>query len=186
MTDDARQAEIAGLVADHQAELYRYAYRLCGSATDAEDLTQQTFLVAQAKLDQVRRQACRRAWLFAVLRNAWLKSRRRPDPCRAANGSGELLERLPDRELPDDPIDRERLQAALDELPHEFKLTLLMFYFEACSYQEIAQRLEIPLGTVMSRLSRAKGHLRARLLRAEAAAGRPRAGLAANVQVGGA
>jgi RNA polymerase sigma-70 factor (ECF subfamily) len=179
MTDDARQAEIARLVADHQAELYRYAYRLCGSAADAEDLTQQTFLVAQSKLDQVREPERRRAWLFAVLRNAWLKSRRRSDARPAGNGTGELLEQLPDREIPDE-IDRERLQAALDELPDDFKLVLLMFYFEACSYQEIAQRLEIPLGTVMSRLSRAKGHLRARLLRAEPAQERPPFRLAAN------
>jgi RNA polymerase sigma-70 factor (ECF subfamily) len=166
MSEGAFQAELADLVSAHQAELYRYAYRLSGSQADAEDLTQQTFLVAQAKLGQVRDQDCRRAWLFAVLRNAWLKSRRRP----LISGDGELLERLPSPEMPDDPVDRERLQSAIDDLPDEFKLVLLMFYFEACSYQEIAERLEIPPGTVMSRLSRAKGHLRARLLRAEAAA----------------
>ena len=167
MSDGAIQADLADLVAAHQAELYRYAYRLSGSQADAEDLTQQTFLVAQAKLGQVREPDSRRAWLFAVLRNAWLKSRRRP---LHSAGDGELLDRLPSPEMPEDAIDRERLQTAIDELPDEFKLVLLMFYFEACSYQEIAQRLEIPAGTVMSRLSRAKGHLRARLLRAEAAA----------------
>jgi RNA polymerase sigma-70 factor (ECF subfamily) len=178
MSDGVLQAELVDLVAAHQAELYRYAYRLSGSQADAEDLTQQTFLVAQAKLGQVREQDCRRAWLFAVLRNAWLKSRRRPTPVGA---SGELLDRLPSPAAPDDPLDRERLQTALDELPDEFKLVLLMFYFEACSYQEIAERLAIPQGTVMSRLSRAKGHLRAKLLRAEAAAERrPPARLAAH------
>ncbi|MFO0900204.1 MAG: RNA polymerase sigma factor [Pirellulales bacterium] len=170
MSERALQAELIDLVAAHQAELYRYAYRLSGSQADAEDLTQQTFLVAQAKLGQVREQDCRRAWLFAVLRNAWLKSRRRPQPTLDA---GDLLDRLPGPETGDDPLDRERLQAALNELPDEFKLVLLMFYFEGCSYQEIAQRLAIPSGTVMSRLSRAKGHLRARLLEADVAARRP-------------
>ena len=61
------------------------------------------------------------------------------------------------------PLDQERLQLALDELPDMFRLVLLMFYFEGHSYQEIAQQLELPLGTVMSRLSRAKAHLRKRL-----------------------
>jgi RNA polymerase sigma-70 factor (ECF subfamily) len=177
MSDDALQAELVDLVAAHQAELYRYAYRLSGSQADAEDLTQQTFLVARAKLGQVRQQDCRRAWLFAVLRNAWLKSRRRPGPTL---GAADLLDQLPSPEVADDPLDRERLQAALNELPDEFKLVLLMFYFEACTYQEIAQRLEIPQGTVMSRLSRAKGHLRAKLLRAEAAERRPPLRLAAH------
>lgn len=170
MSEGALQAELVDLVAAHQAELYRYAYRLSGSPADAEDLTQQTFLVAQAKLAQVRSQECRRAWLFAVLRNAWLKSRRRPQPTLDAS---QLLDRLPSPEAGDEPLDRERLQRGLNELPDEFKLVLLMFYFDGCSYLEIAQRLAIPAGTVMSRLSRAKGHLRSRLLEAEAAERRP-------------
>ena len=66
-------------------------------------------------------------------------------------------------------IDQERLTAALHELPDEFRLVLLMFYFEDLSYQEMAEQLEIPIGTVMSRLSRAKGHLKARLVDAESA-----------------
>jgi RNA polymerase sigma-70 factor (ECF subfamily) len=60
-------------------------------------------------------------------------------------------------------IDREQLAATLAELPDEFRLVLLMFYFEDLSYQAIAEALEIPIGTVMSRLSRAKAHLRRRL-----------------------
>ena len=60
-------------------------------------------------------------------------------------------------------INREELQTAINELPDEFKLVLLLFYYEDCSYLEIAERLGLPAGTVMSRLSRAKGHLRARL-----------------------
>jgi RNA polymerase sigma-70 factor (ECF subfamily) len=61
------------------------------------------------------------------------------------------------------PIDGERLQLALNELPEEFRLVLVMFYFEECTYREIADKLEIPLGTVMSRLSRGKQRLRERL-----------------------
>jgi RNA polymerase sigma-70 factor (ECF subfamily) len=60
-------------------------------------------------------------------------------------------------------MDRDCLQSALDELPDEFRLVVTMFYFEELSYRDIAAALKLPLGTVMSRLSRAKGRLRQRL-----------------------
>jgi RNA polymerase sigma-70 factor (ECF subfamily) len=62
-----------------------------------------------------------------------------------------------------DAIDQQGLAEALAELPDEFRVVVLMFYFEDLSYKEIAEQLELPIGTVMSRLSRAKGHLRRRL-----------------------
>jgi RNA polymerase sigma-70 factor (ECF subfamily) len=66
-------------------------------------------------------------------------------------------------------IDSERLQMAIDDLPDEFKVVVVMFYFQQSSYKEIATSLEIPIGTVMSRLSRAKSHLRRKLFTADAA-----------------
>jgi RNA polymerase sigma-70 factor (ECF subfamily) len=63
-----------------------------------------------------------------------------------------------------DDLDKEQLQAALDEMPENYKTVLLMFYFENLSYQQIADSLELAIGTVMSRLSRAKGQLRYKLL----------------------
>lgn len=144
------------LVADYHEALYRYAYRLSGSAPDAEDLTQQVFLIAQQKLDQVRDAECVRGWLFTVLRNCYLKGRRK--------GLGLPVSELDVNTIPQAPpadlIDSEELQAAINTLGDEFKLVVLMFYFEHRSYREIADCLEIPLGTVMSRLARAKAHLR--------------------------
>lgn len=158
----AARPDMARLVADHADELYRYAYRLAGQSADAEDLTQQTFLVAQTKLDQLRSPDACRSWLFAILRNCFLKSARGANTIALA---GDLpLESVAAAEAPDDwDDDRELLQQALNELPAEFRLVLAMFYFEECSYREIAERLELPIGTVMSRLSRAKNHLRSRL-----------------------
>ena len=150
---------VADLVAEHHGSLYRYAYRLTGSVADAEDLTQQTFLVAQQKVGQIRQTECVKGWLFAVLRNNYLKSRRRPRPMPATEVELDLAQittTVPDSE----EIDAELLQKTLDELPDEFKIVVLMFYFEDCSYREIAERLDIPPGTVMSRLSRAKQRLR--------------------------
>jgi RNA polymerase sigma-70 factor (ECF subfamily) len=165
---------MARLVAEHHAPLYAYAYRLSGSAADAEDLTQQVFLVAQAKLDQLRCADSARAWLCTVLRNAWLKSRLKRQPVPACNLELEI-DNIP--EEPPDPSawDREALQAALDRLPQEFKIVVLQFYFEHRSYRQIAEDQGLPIGTVMSRLSRAKSHLRAALFPEAGQDGRSRA-----------
>src|ERR1017187_2882277 len=69
--------DITQLVAEHHQAVYRYAFRLTGSICDAEDLTQQVFLVAQQKLGQLRTVELARNWLFTMLRNLFLKSHRR-------------------------------------------------------------------------------------------------------------
>lgn len=159
---DAATCDLAGLVREHHAALYRYAFRLSGCESEAEDLTQQTFVIALQKLHQVRQANKIRNWLYTVLRNCYLKTRRKP--VAFSSGSHEVdIESFPEEQV-EDGVDRELLQAALNELPDEFKLVLVMFYFEDRSYKEIAAALEIKIGTVMSRLSRAKNHLRGKLL----------------------
>jgi RNA polymerase sigma-70 factor (ECF subfamily) len=154
--------DLPTLVKEHQAVVYRYACRLCGCAAEAEDLTQQAFLIAHQKLHQLRAASAAQAWLLAIVRSCFLKSVRKPRPTPAAD-IDLLVNEAADNGSPVDPIDREQLAAALDELPDDFRLVLLMFYFEELSYQQIGEHLEIPMGTVMSRLSRAKAHLRRRL-----------------------
>jgi RNA polymerase sigma-70 factor (ECF subfamily) len=156
MADCAATVALAQLVADHHQALYRYAYRLCGSQPDAEDLTQQVYLIAQEKLGQVRDPAGVRGWLFTVLRNCYLKANRKRLALPLADFD---VNEVPD-EAPPQLLDGEHLQQAINTLGDEFKIVVLMFYFEQRSYREIAQLLEIPPGTVMSRLARAKGHLR--------------------------
>lgn len=168
MADDGpaleRAVDIATLVAEHHVAVYRYAYRLTGAVCDAEDLTQQAFLLAHQSLAQLRDPEHGRGWLFTILRNCYLKQRRKRVPLPVA-GLDLDIEEIPDDLAPEAAIDPERLQSAIDDLPDEFKAVLLMFYFEGCSYRDIAARLSLAPGTVMSRLSRAKGHLRERLLR---------------------
>ena len=162
MADERPAMDVARLVAEHHRAAYAYAYRLTGSAVDAEDLTQQAFLVAQQKLGQLRKAESARSWLFTVLRNCFLKDqqRRRPVPVGTLKVN---IESIPDKPPKSGDIDQERLQEAIDQLPDGFRLVLVMFYFEERSYREIAKELELPIGTVMSRLARAKGHLRSRL-----------------------
>ena len=157
MADDARRAQIGRLVEEHHAALYRYAYHLSGCAADAEDLTQQVYLVAQQKLEQLRDCECARGWLFTILRNTYFKTQRQPQPQTAIDSIDVSL--LAD-EASDPPLDRQALQEAIGALPEDFRVVVLMFYFERRSYLEIAQMLEIPPGTVMSRLARAKAYLR--------------------------
>jgi RNA polymerase sigma-70 factor (ECF subfamily) len=154
--------DIAHLVRDHHAVVYRYAYRLSGSVPDAEDLTQQVFLIAHEKIAQLRSERKVRSWLFAILRNCFRRSRIRRVPMPAGDLQIDLAN-IPEDTV-DDEIDEARLQVAIDGIPAEMRLVLIMFYFETCSYREIAEKLVIPIGTVMSRLSRAKAHLRRQLV----------------------
>jgi RNA polymerase sigma-70 factor (ECF subfamily) len=166
MVDDAEAMDIAQLVQDHHEGVYRYAFRLTGSAADAEDLSQQVFLTAQQKLGQLRKAESARSWLFAILRNCFLKGQHKWRPIPAEDIRLDV-DRIP-IEMPDEGgIDPGQLQEALNQLPESYRLVLAMFYFEDCRYREIAERLELPMGTVMSRLARAKSCLRAKLLESE-------------------
>src|ERR671936_3095617 len=151
------------LVEEHYAALYRYAYRLSGSSVEAEDLTQETFCKAQLHLSQLRDPARAKPWLFSILRNAYLHHVRadKQQNCVSLDGIGDLAEPLPEP-LPD--LDPEKLQQALNELPEVFRTPIILYYFEDFGYRDIAEQMDLPLGTVMSRLSRAKAHLRSRLL----------------------
>src|SRR5262245_47355498 len=166
------QRNVQRLVDEHYAGLYRYAYRLTGSASDAEDLTQEAFCKTRRNLPALREAGGAKAWLFSVLRNAYLHRARadKQQRCVSLEGLGDLAEPLPEP-LPE--IDPERLQQALNELPEVFRTPIILYYFEEFSYRDIAEQMDLPLGTVMSRLARAKAHLRARLLQPAAVGGGP-------------
>jgi RNA polymerase sigma-70 factor, ECF subfamily len=157
------QRTVQRLVDEHYAALYRYAYRLSGSAADAEDLTQEAFCKAQLNLSQLRDPTRAKAWLFSILRNAYLHRVRANGQQRVVSldDVGDVAEPLPEP-LPD--IDPERLQRALNDLPEGFRTPIVLYYFEDFSYRDIAEQMDLPLGTVMSRLARAKAWLRSRLL----------------------
>ena len=144
----------------HYQSAYRFALSLCGHEADACDLTQQAFGIAQAKFQQVRDPSKRKSWLFTTLHREFLRGRRR----RAAHPH-EPLESVED-ELPlitvdhAARIDSHGLLATLLGLDEHYRVPLSLFYFEQLSYKEIAELIEVPIGTVMSRLSRGKELLR--------------------------
>ena len=163
---DQSARKLADLVERYYALLYRYAFRLTGSEADAEDLTQQAFLTARAKWDQLRDEQKAKSWLFTIARNAYLKELRGPE-CLISQWLDELPGREPDAN--DDDIDQEQLQSALNDLPEEFRSPIVLFYFQEFSYKEIAEQMKVPVGTIMSRLARAKSFLRQRLTKCDPA-----------------
>ncbi len=153
---------IERLIHQYHGDVYRYGFRLSGNAADADDLAQQVFLAAHQKIDQLREMERARGWLLAITRNQFFKMYRRRRPVDSS--SLELDVNQVPEDLEKEEFDQERLQAALDEMPEPYRTVLLMFYFEDLSYQEIADTMQVAIGTVMSRLSRAKGQLRYKLL----------------------
>jgi RNA polymerase sigma-70 factor, ECF subfamily len=162
MADDKAEADITALVTANYPAVYRYAFRLCGSQTDAEDLTQKVFLSAYENIGKLRNIERARSWLFAILRNSFLREYRRQRPLSETDAFINI-DHIPVVPPDDLEIEPEQLQEALQQIPEMSRLMLTMFYYEESSYRQIAGELRLPIGTVMSRLARAKGYLRSKL-----------------------
>jgi len=146
-------------IEDYSQPLYRYAYRLSGSAADADDLVQETFRKAMQRSEQLRDETRARNWLFGILRNEYLLKLR--DVARSKIVPTENLGDLPDRADGEEPeYDGASVQAALNALDESFRTPLILFYFDDMSYRDIAEQMDLPIGTVMSRLARAKVYLK--------------------------
>ena len=163
------------LIAAQFDPLYRTALRLTGNVSDAEDLVQETCLRAHRAWAQLRERAGARAWLFQILRTTWIdllrKAARRPvllamehEPEQPLADAAPVpnITAAADRQALEQGFDEEVL-AAMNDLAEEERLALMFQTFGGLSYREISEALECPLGTVMSRLHRAKAALRTRL-----------------------
>jgi RNA polymerase sigma-70 factor, ECF subfamily len=151
------------LVDRQYAPLYRFALSLARSEADAADLTQQTFFLWASKGHQLRDCSKAKSWLFTTLYREFLNRRRREvrfPKVELEKAREEEMSILPNM----DALDGSIVLEALREVEEPFRAPLTLFYLEQFSYQEIAEVLEVPIGTVMSRLSRGKALLRQRLL----------------------
>ncbi len=152
-------ADFNGLVAEHGAAMYRLAYRLVGDRHEAEDLVQEAFRSAWKSRNLFRSECSGRAWLAAILRRRAADHWRRPRPPVPVADD----QRLEVEVNGDDPGRSEltdELQSALDCLPTELRETLLLVVVAELTHQEAAAMLDVPLGTVLSRVSRARSRLR--------------------------
>jgi RNA polymerase sigma-70 factor (ECF subfamily) len=155
--------EFENLVRLYYRDLYRFGLSLTGNEADAADLTQETFYIWANKRDQLRDPSSAKSWLFTTLHREFLKSCRRHK--RFVDESAEeAIKNAP--EVSADcvnRIDSQTLLRILGEIAEDFRAPLVLYYMEDLSYKEIANVLALPLGTVQSRIARAKIQLLRRL-----------------------
>jgi len=151
------------LVKRYYRDLYRFGFSLTGSEADAADLTQETFYIWASKGHQLKSAENVKGWLFTTLHREFLKICR-----RQKRFADEPIEQSA-HDLPDVPvdcvnrIDSRALLRMLREIDEDFRAPLVLHYIEDFSYKQIADVLAIPLGTVQSRIARAKIQLLRRL-----------------------
>ena len=149
------------LYRQHASEVYGYLVRRCPDAATAGDLLQETFLQVVRQTDQLAQVTMPRAWLFGIARNMLARHyRRQRDPQTVAQSWYELATDAPDDRLA-------VMRAAIRKLPMELRDTLELRLDRELSYEEIAHVLDIPIGTVRSRLHNAVRQLRDTMLKQE-------------------
>lgn len=159
-------SDLCAFVDQHYDRTYAYCYRLSGQRSDAEDLCQQVFVAAVRHLGQIRSLESAQAWLATTARRLYWQSLK-----ESSRQTTLLHSQLNEPESAHEPceykLEREDwVHQALAQLNPLARIIVVMYYFEDKSYQHIAQELDIPMGTVMSRLSRSKEMLREALLKA--------------------
>jgi RNA polymerase sigma-70 factor, ECF subfamily len=148
--------------------LYSYSLVLTRNHADAEDLVQETYVRAIQAMDRLRPDSNTKGWLFTILRNVWRNQLRklRNSPLMVAidvdNGvvNSVAESSMNPHDLYVSKLEVGQVREAIQELPVEFREIILLREFEDLSYQEIASVIDRPVGTVMSRLARARGKLR--------------------------
>ena len=164
------------LVREHQNSIYRVAYRLCGTQDEAEDLIQETLIEAYESFPRFRRGTHFDRWVFRIMRNTFIDGVRRKPKVRiesldtgAPGAEGESRAReivdlgsAPDADLMAKTLD-EPIQIALETLPEEFRLIVVLADIEGLSYEEVSEVAGCPIGTVRSRLHRGRAILKEKL-----------------------
>ncbi|MDQ8194409.1 sigma-70 family RNA polymerase sigma factor [Coraliomargarita sp. SDUM461004] len=148
------------IVSTYYQALYRFGYSLAKNEHEAGDLAQQTFFIYAEKGDSLRDKSKVKSWLFTTLYREFLRRRRKesrmdhyePEMLEAAGGAVEPHIRR--------SMDANLAVEALEEVDEVYRQPLALFYMKDLSYKEIAETLDVPIGTIMSRLSRGKAQLR--------------------------
>lgn len=153
------------LALPHMDALYRTARRLTARAAEAEDLVQQTYLEGYRSFRGLRDPARCRAWLFRIMRNVLFHLRQRR---QAGDAGGTTVDGAagPVGNLEQEVLDAgysDEIELALRGMPEEFRTAFLLVAVEELSYEEVAEAMECPIGTVRSRVARARALLMAEL-----------------------
>jgi RNA polymerase sigma factor (sigma-70 family) len=156
----AKKIDLQGIVSEHYAALYRFGLALTKNESEAADLTQETFLILVKHQEQIREPEKIKCWLFTTLRREFLRK------VRIHIAHPEVEFQPEEHQVPAiEPsalrsIDARTALSALEMVEESYRSTLELFYLGDLSYKEISAALGVPIGTVMSRLSRGKEQLR--------------------------
>lgn len=156
-------SDFAEIVDGTYEALYRFALSLSRDPNNAADLTQQAFFVLAEKGGQLRDRTKAKSWLFTTLHREFLRTRRRAARETLVDDTEPLASEWPDaasHAAPARALDGHAVVDALGRLDEIYRAPLTLFYLQQVSYKEIAAILDVPIGTVMSRLSRGKEQLR--------------------------
>jgi RNA polymerase sigma factor (sigma-70 family) len=157
-------SEFAELVDAHYQALFRFGMSLTRDTDQASDLVQETFCIWAEKGDQLRDRTKAKTWLFTTLHREFLNQRRRASKFSNEPVDADAVAAKADTQ--DDAerqMDGQRALELLGMLEETYRAPLALFYLQQHSYKEIAEILDVPIGTVMSRLSRGKEMLRKRM-----------------------
>lgn len=161
---------IDSLIARYQGKAYSYAYRLAGNSDDAMDLVAESFVRVYTGMPRFRRESRFSTWLYRIITNVFLDARKKvknkqhvslDEAVAMPEGAAQTTTNIEEPEQASERSERERLmQAAIDSLPEYQKAMIVMFHVEMLTYEEMASALDLPVGTVKSRLNRARLALR--------------------------
>jgi RNA polymerase sigma-70 factor (ECF subfamily) len=154
------QVDFEKLVEEFYMPLYRFALSLSRNESDAFDLTQQTFYAWATKGHQLRDTSKVKTWLFTTLYREFLAKKRRDERFVDLEENALFVEPVEISPSVINAIDAAIVQKALHQLEERYRAPLTLFYMDQHSYREIAEILSLPIGTVMSRISRGKAELR--------------------------
>ena len=159
--NNPRRGEFESAAMPHLNDLFRTAYRLVGDRSLAEDVVQETYLQAWKSFHRFETGTNCRAWMFKILFHSIHHYRRQWFNVRIIQESAEILEDVVAAPTPiPDALSDEQILGALDRIPADYRAVVLLADVEEFSYKEIAIALDVPIGTVMSRLSRGRKLLR--------------------------
>ncbi|HYA37357.1 MAG TPA: RNA polymerase sigma factor [Candidatus Methylomirabilis sp.] len=154
--------DIKELITEQIPRLRRYAHALTGNRVRADDLVQDTLERSWSRRHLWRRGSDLRAWLFAIMHNVFVNQLRKNSAAPGHVPFDEVFD-PPSGSSPDEALELRDLASALERLPTEYREVLLLVGLEQMRYEDVAEILGVPLGTVMSRLSRGRDRLRALL-----------------------
>ena len=162
MVQLSEEALYRSLVRANARDLHRFALRLCGGrSAAADDLVQDTFQEAWKSIDKLRNPDKGRAWLFQILRHRHVRFVR--DDIKQRRLELVAQEQSTQQTDPTDLPNRDAINRAVDKLDEKYRVPFLMVFLEGATCQQTADALELPLGTVLSRIHRARTMLRERL-----------------------